>query len=209
MICPAKVRRSTVAAHSRVVPDAVRPVTHAPPVVGVIPGFEQLVELLDRVHDRHRDAVGAAKPAALTLHAAPSRGCPHGPGGSRTRRSPRATGTPPSGRTRPGSDRVGRWAQIRPSRRTRNAGPGGASSSRHNQPGVSASGAKSDRHDNEDSTVGWGQTRPSPRGQLRLSRPSVRVRVLFRRSHRFLDVLQCCLGVSCRMRRRPQSAARR
>jgi hypothetical protein len=39
-------------------------------LVLVVSGLKELVELGDRVHDRHRDRVGAAEPATLTLHAA-------------------------------------------------------------------------------------------------------------------------------------------
>jgi len=53
-----------------VVPDTHRSVADAPPVIGVVPFFDQRVELVDRDHHRHRDAVVAAEPAALTLDAA-------------------------------------------------------------------------------------------------------------------------------------------
>ena len=53
-----------------VVPDAARPAGDAAPVIGVIPGLEQDVELIDRVDGGHRDAVSAAEPAALAFHAA-------------------------------------------------------------------------------------------------------------------------------------------
>jgi hypothetical protein len=50
--------------------DAVGPVADAARILGVIPSLEQLVEFLDRVHPRHRDAVAAAEPATLALHPA-------------------------------------------------------------------------------------------------------------------------------------------
>jgi hypothetical protein len=39
-------------------------------IVFGVRGREELVQLRDRVHHRHRDAVGAAEPAALTFHPA-------------------------------------------------------------------------------------------------------------------------------------------
>ena len=50
--------------------DAGHPVTDAAGIIGVIGGFQQCVELLDRVDDWHGHAVVTAKPAALALHTA-------------------------------------------------------------------------------------------------------------------------------------------
>jgi hypothetical protein len=47
-----------------VVPDTAGPVADAPPVVGVVQLLEQRIELVDRRDRGHRDAMGAAEPAA-------------------------------------------------------------------------------------------------------------------------------------------------
>jgi hypothetical protein len=77
------------------------------------PRRQQRVELLDRIHHQHRDAVGAAKPAALSLHTALFVAAPHVPAGNETRRIHTPTETPPSagspsgyGQTTPGSPRT-------------------------------------------------------------------------------------------------------
>jgi SpoIIAA-like len=54
-----------------------------------------------------------------------------------------------------------KWGQIKWAR-----------SSRHNRPGVSASGAKSDRHSEAETSSWWSHFKPSRWGQLRLSRPA-------------------------------------
>ena len=53
-----------------VVPDTHRAVADAPPVVGVIAGLDQRIQLINRADRGHRDAMRAAEPAALAFHTA-------------------------------------------------------------------------------------------------------------------------------------------